>query len=152
MKTPVLYDEILDCVRTVRERWDFVSSVDACLQLLRSSKGDLEGAIKKTLPKKYAEPLLDVAEKQGMSVEKPEEFGKFLTELRASVSGVPTVYLTLAFEPTEGNLENIYNWLRQNVKTRFFIDLKVDSKLVGGCVLGYNGVIKDLTLVSRVTP
>lgn len=152
MKTPVLYDEILDCVRTTRERWDFISSVDACLQLLHSSKGDFASLVKKTIPKKYAEPLFEAAEKHGIGVDKSEDFGKFLTELRASVSGVPTIYLTLAFEPTESNLERIYVWLKDNVKSRFFIDLTVNSRLVGGCILGYNGVIKDLTLGSRVTP
>lgn len=66
------------------------------------------------------------------------------------LSDIETVKLTIAFEPQRQFLEHLHAQLSQIIKTRFVIDYAVNSKILGGMIIEYEGKYKDFSVRKKV--
>ncbi len=74
----------------------------------------------------------------------------FLTETYKTISTLPILRLTLAFEPSESMINNISYWARSNLEEGIIIDLTLDRNLLGGALIMHKGKFYDFSLKKRL--
>jgi hypothetical protein len=70
----------------------------------------------------------------------------YLESLLASLADLEPLSLTLAFEPTDGNIEKFYEWASVNVSPKIFLDIEHDPSILGGAVVSFRGKYHDFSL------
>lgn len=82
----------------------------------------------------------------------PDEFFQYFTKdnlndaiqsLEDEVNNRPklSLYIPTILPPTE--VEKLGRWVRDNIQEGLFVDLEVDTSVVGGCAFVWNGVHHD---------
>lgn len=74
----------------------------------------------------------------------------FVENIQSTIASMPTITLTIAFEPTPETLKAITNWFVMNIKKQVLIEFTVDPSLIAGAKLTYNGVFKDYSVKEPV--
>jgi len=70
----------------------------------------------------------------------------FLGKLQEKISSLPVISLTLAFEPGERDLESIFDWFPLNINKQLLLDIKVDTDIIAGAYINYNGKYSDFSI------
>lgn len=84
--------------------------------------------------------------------DKPIDFNKKrkekekLDSLAEGIRHLPRLRLTLAFKPTQQEIEEIGRWVRENVHPHVVLDLRLDARLLAGARLAWQGRVYDLSL------
>ncbi len=75
-----------------------------------------------------------------------DTFRSILDSLKEEERTLPylKIYVATLLPPVE--VEKLGVWCRENVAPNIFLDLEVDSKVVGGCAFVWNGVYHDYSL------
>lgn len=75
---------------------------------------------------------------------------KFLTELKDYLQEIPQIKITIAFSPSDSFLEEISQWLENEVGERVIIDLTVNHRIVGGAIIEYQGRYLNFALDQKI--
>jgi len=135
-----MYSDILSTIKTSLDRDILLAEVEILKSALFSpKKGGLEAALKMEIRAATALLIRSQIDK-GVSLE------VYLRELADAIHKLPEVKLTLSFEPSEAILSVIYNWLITNVAKLVVINVQIDTRVVGGAVISYNGKYYDGSL------
>jgi len=107
-----------------------------------------------TLSKEVAFPLnellKDLAIENQVNLENTAEVDLFLNRLRDDVQVIPHLTLTLNIEPTAGLIQAVNEWIILNLRKAIILDFELDTKIVGGAIIAYQGKIVDHTLKKRI--
>jgi hypothetical protein len=70
----------------------------------------------------------------------------FINKIQERISSLPVVSLTIAFEPGDETLKSIFDWFPLNINKQVLLDIKVDTSLIAGAYVGYNGKCLDYSV------
>ena len=70
----------------------------------------------------------------------------FIDKIQEHIASLPTLSITLAFEPTERTLQGMSRWFILNTKKQMLFDVKVDPTLIGGAVIQSAGRFLDYSI------
>ncbi len=130
-------------VRTRTEANLLLSELDLLLRsLYKTGSEDFDHVIQNSIRAKVAYIIIQAIQNQ------PKE--ELLMELKKNVESLNYIKLTIAFEPTQQNLERISIWIKQNIGLGLAVDLSVDKSILGGAIVEYSGKIKDFTILPQV--
>ena len=132
-------------IKTVDER----EEVKSLIQELRESLFKKEGfgkTLKNKIPLKYS-ALLNSYIKSGVG---KEGFEGSLNSLEEYLKNLKEINITLAFDPTERIIDNIYAWVAKNVGQDVIISLAIEPRILGGAVLSYKGLYFDYSLSKKL--
>lgn len=62
---------------------------------------------------------------------------------------VPTLTLTLAFDPSLNTLKRIVMLLENEIKYKFFLKTKLDKSVIGGAIFELNGKVFNYSLKNK---
>ncbi len=79
--------------------------------------------------------------------EKPEHV---LDELLNDLKALPTIRLSIAFNPTQSTIEKISDWLRTNTDKQWVLDLAINPDVGAGTVIEVNGYYRDFSLKEKM--
>jgi F0F1-type ATP synthase delta subunit len=131
-----------------------VTNSDA--SLLRQELELLQAALFKVKEGNFDEVLKEqirawVAEELRAEFAKPEvKKEKALEEMLTQLKELPTVQLTLAFEPTQHNLGHIHEWLIRTLGTHVLVDVLYQPNMIGGAAVSYQGKYFDGSLAQKL--
>lgn len=74
----------------------------------------------------------------------------FLDKLQEKIQNLPTLSITLAFEPNEETLNLLNEWFTINIKKQFIFDISVNPSLIAGVAINYNGKYLDFSVRQKV--
>ena len=83
---------------------------------------------------------------------KTASLGNFLIDLSKFLDGIEKITLTLAFVPTAGFQREIAVWLSENLGKKVVADFVVNSEIIGGLIIEYNGKYKDYSKAAEIEP
>jgi hypothetical protein len=132
------YSELLSQLVTSRD-----------VNLLRQELEALQAAAYKVKKDSFAEALKTsvrawVAEWMTAAIKKDgTDPQKFIDGLLAEIQQLPVVEITIAFEPTQANIERIHNQVVTAIGHQVLIDLKTDQSLIAGATLSVGGKYHD---------
>ena len=73
-----------------------------------------------------------------------------LNELRAELSQLETLSLTIAFTPSQNFIDSLYSWIVENLGSKVIIDFKNSQKVIGGALISYQGKYKDYSVDKKL--
>ena len=135
------YPNILSTIKTVEDRNRLYSEIEVVSAAIYK-----EGELMKVLSSQVSRTL---AEHIGNETS-TEALSRKISDLKKSLDGLVVVKLTLAFEPSTSTIDKILAFLRQNLGEKTILEVKFESKILGGVIFEFKGLYKDYTLKSRL--
>jgi len=74
----------------------------------------------------------------------------FLELLKKHIFFLPQIRMEVAFRPDKEAVERIGEWLKEELKQKTVIDLRVNCQIVGGAVFEYKGKWTDFSLAKEI--
>lgn len=140
---------ILENLHTKKQADQFVQNIDSFISSLYR-KGRNTNKLQSVFSLEQSEQILDVMEKQKISINDNDKCQQFFESLMEIVSKINTVELTIAFDPKLSQVQKIANWINNNSKQKLFLNIIVDPKIIGGVQIGLNGMYKDKSLKTKI--
>lgn len=136
-----MYSEILDKLRTLEDAQILDSEIEVLLSGLYEQKGEgYESALKTEVRAWVADSIRRIQPESGLSKE------EFLKKLEEELKKIKLLQLTISFEPTEGNIERIHNWILNNAGKNLILEVHTNPSLIGGAVVVHEGEYRDYSL------
>jgi F0F1-type ATP synthase delta subunit len=128
----------------------FIAQLDKLEQSLFNVHDSVEKKAEEIFSHEELEAVKALMKSQGVSFGNREQVRQFIHDLVTGLTGVLSINLIVAIEPTEKTLREISAWIGQNNSVKVFLNLTVDPNIIGGAVIEYNGSYRDYSLKKRV--
>jgi F0F1-type ATP synthase delta subunit len=136
---------ILAFCKTKDEANIFQEHIEQLLQSLFSNT-PFEEMVNEVLSHEKKEKLLAFLKEQHVDTANAQQIQACLQEIKKTISESSIVTLTLAFAPKQQVVETISTWFTVYTKKFVLLDILVDTNLIGGTIISYNGTYKDYSL------
>lgn len=94
--------------------------------------------------------LLTLLRDNNIGIDSTKAIKDFVTKMQETITALPVVPITLAFEPKEQTLKMLSEWFMINIKKQVLFDISVDRKLIAGAAITYNGKYNDFSIRGKV--
>ena len=132
-------------IKTTDELHDFALEIDFLLTCVFKSKNkSLDDLLEKISPKS-ALILKNVLSKNKLAENNKDLIGKALLAQKNKLN-YKIISITLAFEPSETTIGNIYSWVMEKLGTEYILDIDIDKTIMAGAIISFNGSYKDFTV------
>lgn len=102
--------------------------------------------LKATVPVRFFKPLELIVG----NTEAPKELTEAIASVEAYISRIPVVHLTLGYEPTKDQIEQLANKLQQKNGSQVVVDYLVNPELIG-LKIEFDGKIYEKSLETELT-
>ncbi|MEK7498155.1 MAG: hypothetical protein AAB656_04540 [Patescibacteria group bacterium] len=132
MQNEAAYSLLIKVILTKRDSNILIGELDVLKNsLFKTDSNAFEVVLKEEVRKKVA----DVIE---FYISKGADKKVLIEFLDSKFRKVPTLDLTIAFDPTGAILERMSKWVRENVG-EVLLDLKIDRSIVCGAIVSFGG-------------
>jgi hypothetical protein len=138
-----MYNAFIQKVKTRQDVYKLQDEVDLLLKALYQNKDKYDDVLNNSIRNWVAELILEEVEKNKVSID------NYLQGLKRQLESVKAINLTISFEPTPSAIENICNWVRQNLGQGIVINFVIDPKIIAGAIISYKGKYIDLSLLTK---
>lgn len=135
-----------DFFSTKAEANDFLSGLTTVIDKIFQTDFHIEKALSDQFGINTSDRLLAIMRENNINTESRENIKTFLTGIQESVTKLPVLTLTIAFEPQGKTLKSLSEWFLINMKKQVVFDFSVDKKVVAGATLTYNGKFFDFSV------
>lgn len=136
---------------TKSQATDFIQRLSRVLEKVYTTNFSLDATLGEVLGITLKERILKIMREQQIELTNPSEIQNFLKKLQESISALPTVTLTVPFEPTEDSLRAFSEWFLLTLKKQFLITIEVDKSLLAGARVTYKGKFKEYSFREKFT-
>lgn len=141
---------LLSLIKTKRYADEVIDKIDELKESLYNKRVDLDKKMGELFSFELKEKIKAFSWAEQVNLNDPESFGKFLSNLRSHIKSMPVVTIKIAFEPDEEIVKEVSSWFIENYGKNVLIDLIFDKSLIGGAIVVFNEVSKDLTLKKKL--
>lgn len=138
-------EAIFELLYTKKQANTFMQQIDAVIASLYRQGRNLN-KIQSIFPLEVSEVIIDAMRKEKISINENEACKAFFESLREQVQALNVVDLTIAIDPTLGQVQKIARWIRNNVQETVLLHITVNPQIIGGVQIGLNGIYKDKSL------
>lgn len=135
---------------TVLQAQEFAEVLSDIETMLFNTKQSLEEKLDSILSHRQKTVFVKLSKKYNLSLTEPEQVKALCKTVHNALSRMPTLTLTLAFDPNVSQIENIGDWLLVNCQTAYLLDIAVDPHIVGGAIVVANGRYRDYSLAKKL--
>lgn len=140
----------LDLQNLVKTK-DDIAVLNSEINLILSALFTSHKKIEKVLTKEIRLTTYAALKKDFLDKEvSPSKIKELLNELSERLKKLKVLELTLAFEPTQEEIFNIYNWVKENLGDDVILDIKLDKSILGGAIIVFEGLYKDYTVKKQL--
>lgn len=122
---------------------EFSARLTAIQEQIYETHFSLEKAAAHHLGIQRSDKFLKLLRENNVSTESPASIKAFIAKVKETMQKLPTISITLAFEPTDSTLSALSDWFIINCKKQFLFDLSIDHRLITGAIIRYNGLYID---------
>ncbi len=137
------------CIVTKQDSRKFIEQLERFERVLFNVNVDLPKEMEKIFSQEEVDFLEAALEKEGIKLGE-KTLAPFIKAVKEAILAAPTVGLELAFEPTEKVLREIADTLSSQYQKKVFIDVTINSAIIGGVVITENGKYKDFSLRKKI--
>ena len=142
----MIYSDILSNIKTVDEANRFASEIDTLLDALFKTQGNAFEKALNSINAITSQMLKEALRKDNISFENKTMIKECLIGLRDQLQKLKVFKLSLAFEPSEISIDNLFNWVVKNIGEGCILDIETDKAILGGTIIVYEGKYEDLSL------
>ena len=141
-----MYSEITNRIRTFEEAQHLISELEMLLEkLYQEDERIFNDALNREIRAWVSSYLKKILFQEDVEKE------KVLKELIEKVRNLNSVKITIAFEPTESNLDRIHSWVLTNIGKNYILDIGINPYMVAGATVVHKGKYKDYSLRKQLT-
>ena len=145
-KDVLIYFDLITSLKTTREVDDLSLEIDNLMfALFKSEKMSLEKALS-SISSNSANRITEIFEKNNLDMIDKEQVSDFLDTLKDLIKKFKVIKLILAFDPTRETIENIHEFVANEIGIGYILDIEVSESVLAGAVVMFNGKYKDFTL------
>ncbi len=139
------YKSLIDLTKTTEDLAGLGDEIDVITQsLYHVELYKLEDALSQFVRIRVAKEIRKLI--QANSLSGKDEIKQFFADAYRTISGLPILRLTLAFEPSESVINTLSYWVRTNLDSGILLDLSMDRSILGGAIIVYSGKFYDFSL------
>lgn len=133
-------------IHTLSDLEKLTAEIDTMLEKLYINKN-----LEKVLEKSVRESVCGLFKKNFRDLKMDRgKIGQFLTGLKEKLGSFKILRLSIAFEPTTESIESIFSWVKNNLGEGIILDIQTDKNIIGGAVIVFEGIYKDLSIKSKI--
>lgn len=134
---------LFEKIKTSEEKDKLMEEVDILLNSLFQNKGEALTMLLKTGVRAW------VSEHVRSELAKDEANpGEYLKKIKEELTSFKTLKLTLAFEPTESNIEKFSYAVKKYLGEKVVIEFSYNPALIAGCTVIFEGRYRDFSMKS----
>jgi len=111
-----------------------------------SEKDSFLGTLKEDIGALCAENISEVMKDRGISPNSMKEVREFLNKFREDLKDVEYIRLVVPFEMSPSFVQEVFEWVKNNVGSSTFLDIERNRELMGGPVVIFRGKYVDMTM------
>jgi len=132
---------LISRIRTTEERDSLIAEIDILLAAVYEHKGaGLDSALKNRVRYWVAELI------RGHIPPDPDAAENYLRDLKDRLTGLKTLGLRIAFEPTDSTIDKLISYVRKSITKEIILDVEIDPGIFGGAQITYMGEFRDFSL------
>ncbi len=128
---------------------DFLVRLSNLSEEIYKTGFNLEQALSKNFGMSQKDKFMVILRDNNVNTASPNDIKSFLEKLQEKITNLPTLSLTLAFEPNEETLNLLNEWFMLNIKRQFIFDISVNPNLIAGVSINFNGKYMDFSVRER---
>ncbi len=132
--------------KTKAQANDFISRIAAVSGKVYGTKFDLEKELLEEFGMQKRDKFMTLLRTNNVNPEKADALKAFFTTIQKYTEALPTLTLTIAFEPKEKTLQTLSEWFMMNIKKQMLFEIIVDPKVIGGSTISYRGQYADFSI------
>ena len=145
-KDVLIYFDLITSLKTTKEVDDLSLEIDILMStLFKSEKISLDKAIS-AISFSAGKKIMEIFEKFNLDINDRQEASDFFETLKDLIKKFKVIKLVLAFDPTGETIENIHEYVSENIGIGYVLDIEVLEAVCGGAVVIFNGKYKDFSL------
>lgn len=138
--------DLMTSLKTTQEVDELSLELDSLTSaLFKSEEMTLEKALS-SIRTRSKDMIMKIFSKNNLDSTNKETVRDFLDTFRELIKNFKVIKLILAFEPSQKTIENIHNFVSENIGVGFVLDIEKDESVLGGSVVIFNGKYNDFTL------
>ena len=139
-----MYNNLLNYVRTGEEVNLLYNELDQLKQSVYSTDSEaFEKTLKSKVRKSISSALNEVIDPDN-KIDSINKISTLLGELKV-------ISITLAFEPTEQILNDLFSWIVNNLGAGYVLDIFHETSIIGGAIISFEGRYIDLSLERKIS-
>lgn len=135
--------------QTKAQATDFSSRLALLAEKIYETDFNLEKTLMELFGLKKKEQFIALLRDNNISSESNTALQKFVLDLQKDITNIPTLSLSVAFEPKEQTLKALSEWFVLNIKRQVLLEIKIDKELIGGAAISFNGKDADFSIRSK---
>ncbi len=145
-KNVLMYFDLITAIQTVQEVDELSLELDTLTStLFKSEKMTLEKALS-SVRTTSKDMIMEIFSKNNLDLTNKETVRDFLDTLKDLIKKFKVIKLILAFEPSQKTIENIHEFVSENIGVGYVLDIEKDERALAGSVVIFNGKYNDFTL------
>jgi F0F1-type ATP synthase delta subunit len=141
--------DLSDFFTTKAESVDFATRLQEISKQIYETDFNLENSLLSHFGIQKKDKFLSLVRNNEINLEKNSILMDFIKQVLEKISTLPTVSLTLAFEPQKDTLHALSEWFILNINHQVLLDINIDPKLIAGAAINFNGKYKDYSAKSK---
>ncbi|MGE5042199.1 MAG: hypothetical protein ACM3IJ_04835 [Candidatus Levyibacteriota bacterium] len=132
--------------KTKAEAMDFSARLSTIVSHIFQTSFDLEHELSQELGIQKKDLFLFLLRDKNINPSAQSDLKDFLSKLQEIALNMPVLSISLAFEPKEDTLTFLSEWFLTNLHKQVLFDIVVDSNLIAGAAVSYQGKFLDFSI------
>lgn len=132
--------------KTKAQATDFASRLAGISAKVYETNFNLEQALLDEFGITKKDTFMSLLRNNHINQEKAADLKAFFTKIQDTINKLPTLSLTIAFEPKEKTLHALSEWFVMNIKKQMLFEITVDPNVIGGATVNYQGKFLDASV------
>ncbi|OGM27974.1 hypothetical protein A2962_03575 [Candidatus Woesebacteria bacterium RIFCSPLOWO2_01_FULL_39_61] len=136
-------EALFEKIKTSEEKDKLMEEIDILLNSLFQNKGEAFSILLKTGVRAWLSEYI----RAELAKDEANPF-EYLKKIKEELNSFKALKLTLAFEPTESNIEKFSYAVKKYLGEKVVIEFSYNPTLIAGCTLTYEGKYRDFSMKS----
>jgi F0F1-type ATP synthase delta subunit len=145
-----MYLDLIIMLRTTKDVIEFTSEIEAFLSSFFKSKNISSKEALDSISTGSAQRIAETFSNNKLDINDKDTVFAFFKTLKELIQKLKVIKLTLAFKPGQKTIENIHNYVKENMGIGYILDIEVSEDILGGAVIMFNGKYSDFSLKKSI--
>ena len=141
------YDTVMQDIRTVDDLYLLSGQIDKLLvNLFKATTEVFNDTLRTKLQRNLGNSLMLSLKSQNIALDNHEQLQIYFNGLREYIAHLPILQLTIAYHPSNEQIESLSDWARRETGKPVIIQPIYNKQILGGAIITYEGRIADVSL------
>lgn len=133
-------------LKTTKDAADLEHILEQVSDGLYRTDTSTQELLRKLLPYEQAIVINKLAVQYGLQIDDKAKVQEFFTKIRAAITALPVVQMTLAMHPNVSLVTIIHEWFYRTYHKHVLLDIIVNPNIVAGSIISISGKYYDFSL------